>query len=172
MQRKNAFKPMQGFAIVEVAIVTPVLLVMVFAIIECGLMLYDKAILTSASFQLVQVGVAQTTGDSFLSTIPTVTSSSTDGQLVTAAVQSGFQSLFVTPPATFNLVSLGPVGPNNPSLVTPLGFTQDTNGNLLTVTLSFSYQSMVLIPLIKLIAPSIPLPNPVAISSSTTMYLN
>jgi len=54
---KAKHKNNRGIAITEFAIVMPVLLILVFGIIEFGVLLYDKALLTNASREGARVGI-------------------------------------------------------------------------------------------------------------------
>jgi len=50
-------KKQQGAAAVEFAIILPILIVLVFGIIEFGLALYDKAVITNASREGARAGI-------------------------------------------------------------------------------------------------------------------
>lgn len=49
----------KGVAVVEFAIVLPLLLVIVFGIVEFGLLMYNKAIITNASREGARAGIVQ-----------------------------------------------------------------------------------------------------------------
>lgn len=48
----------KGLAIVEAAIILPLFLVLMFGIIELGIVLYDKAVITNASREAARSGIA------------------------------------------------------------------------------------------------------------------
>ncbi len=52
-------KKVQGTSAVEFAIILPLLIILVFAIIEFGLILYNKAVLTNASREGARVGIVR-----------------------------------------------------------------------------------------------------------------
>jgi Flp pilus assembly protein TadG len=52
-------KNQKGAAIVEFAIVLPLLVLLVFGIIEFGILLYDQAIITNASREGARAGITQ-----------------------------------------------------------------------------------------------------------------
>jgi hypothetical protein len=54
---KATFHDQMGAAAVELAIVLPFLLVLVFGMIEFGVMFYDKAVLTNASREASRAGI-------------------------------------------------------------------------------------------------------------------
>lgn len=53
------FNNKNGTAIVEFAIVLPLLLILVFGVIEFSLLLYDKAVITNASREGARAGIVQ-----------------------------------------------------------------------------------------------------------------
>jgi Flp pilus assembly protein TadG len=53
----RAGKPQRGVAAVEFALVLPLLLVILFGIIDFGLMLYDKAMITNAAREGARAGI-------------------------------------------------------------------------------------------------------------------
>jgi Flp pilus assembly protein TadG len=57
MKKKKLFRCQKGASAVEFALVLPLLLVFVFGIIEFGIMLYDKAIITNASREGARVAI-------------------------------------------------------------------------------------------------------------------
>ena len=54
---KKIIKNRKGAAMVELAIILPILLIVLFAIIEFGLILYDKALITNASREGARQGI-------------------------------------------------------------------------------------------------------------------
>jgi Flp pilus assembly protein TadG len=54
---RNIIRTQKGVAMVELAIVLPILLVLVFAICELSIALYDKAVLTNASREGARAGI-------------------------------------------------------------------------------------------------------------------
>ena len=62
---KNIIRTQKGIVMVELAIIFPILLIVIFAICELGIALYDKAVLTNASREGARAGiVAQDAGAS------------------------------------------------------------------------------------------------------------
>ena len=57
MKRLKKINNQNGAAMVEFAIVLPLLLILVFGIIEFGVMFYDKAVITNASREGVRAGI-------------------------------------------------------------------------------------------------------------------
>jgi Flp pilus assembly protein TadG len=57
MARRNLIGNRKGAAMVELAIILPILLIVLFAIIEFGLILYDKALITNASREGARQGI-------------------------------------------------------------------------------------------------------------------
>lgn len=159
MKLKNTFPQMRGLAIVEMAIVVPVFLIMLFGILEFGIVLYDKAVVTNSSLQLAQSGTQMT------STSAALPPSSSEIGNVIAAVTS--------PSAITNVVgnSLLSFGATvQPGVTATIG-GWDGLGYPLTVTVSYRYTSLVLGALIKMLSLA-NLPNPIPLNSTTTMYLN
>src|ERR1700758_4127008 len=56
-KKKVCQKKQAGVAAVEFAIVLPVLLLIIFAIVELGIALYDKAVITNASREGARAGI-------------------------------------------------------------------------------------------------------------------
>jgi len=54
---KNEWRNYRGGALVEFAIVLPLLLILVFGIIEFGLLLYNQAVITNASREGARAGI-------------------------------------------------------------------------------------------------------------------
>ncbi|WP_179403322.1 TadE/TadG family type IV pilus assembly protein [Burkholderia guangdongensis] len=109
-----------GAAVVEFAIVLPLLLLLFFGIVEFGLMLYDKAVITNASREAARAAVVYNP----LAT-PPYPSTSTIGTNETTNVST-------------NLISLGSNG--KPSVTFPS--TCVNTGDALTVTVSYTYTGL------------------------------
>ncbi len=54
---RNLIPNRKGAAMVELAITLPILLIVFFAIMEFGLILYDKALITNASREGARAGI-------------------------------------------------------------------------------------------------------------------
>jgi hypothetical protein len=54
---RNLFKTQKGITMVELAIILPILLLVLFAIMELAIALYDKAVLTNASREGARAGI-------------------------------------------------------------------------------------------------------------------
>jgi Flp pilus assembly protein TadG len=108
-----------GNALVEFALVLPVLLMLVFGIVELSLALYDKAIITNASREAARAGV--------IFRVPALT----NAQI----------SAIATDYCTNNLVTFG--GASQPNVtVTNTGGT--TAGNELKITVTYQYTGLLL----------------------------
>jgi Flp pilus assembly protein TadG len=57
VRRFRKINTQNGAAMVEFAIVLPLLLILIFGIIEFGVMFYDKAVITNASREGVRAGI-------------------------------------------------------------------------------------------------------------------
>ncbi len=108
-----------GAAAVEFALILPVLLAMLFMIIEFSIALYDKAVITNASREGARYGVTNAPAGSR----PNV------GQ-ITSTVSSYCEK---------NLISFGPAGAS-----TSVTGACVASGELLTVNVSYTYNYLVL----------------------------
>ncbi len=57
--KRKFFKSEKGTAIVEMALVLPLLLILVFGIVEFGVMFYDRQVITNASREGARAGIVQ-----------------------------------------------------------------------------------------------------------------
>ena len=81
--KKNSQKSSErGAAIVELAIVLPLLLVMLAGMVEFGLLFYNKQVITNASREGARAGIAQTTTDD----IKTIVEDYCESRLITFTV--------------------------------------------------------------------------------------
>lgn len=80
--KKNSQKNSErGAALVELAIVLPLLLVMLAGMVEFGLLFYNKQVITNASREGARAGIAHTTDD-----IKTLVDDYCESRLITFAV--------------------------------------------------------------------------------------
>jgi Flp pilus assembly protein TadG len=113
----------EGTAAVEFAVILPLLLTMLFGVIEFGLLLYDKAVLTNACREGARYGI--------VSRIPRRTSDE---------IQTVIQNYCVA-----NLITFG--AQNTP--VASVNFTTQNFGDDLTVTTTYNYNFLYMEPLAK-----------------------
>ena len=160
MNAGKAFSRMRGLASVELAIVTPVFLGMLFGIIEFGVVLYDKAMITNASLQLAQAGANMTTTSKTSPPTQQVIDSVVNTLQSTAALSSVIGT------------TLGDVGTNSaPSVIATIDKVWDGLGYRLFVTVNYQYKGAVLVPVMKLLS-SADLSNGIPLSTKTVVYLN
>lgn len=130
---RRARHAQRGTAIVEFALVLPLLLILLFGIAELGLLLYDKTVITSASRAAVRQGVAfgeNSTGQPLYMSVTNI------GQIATGGLST-------------MLIDFGTASPN----VTVTSCTSSgtcsagagcSSGNSLTVTVTYAFQGIVL----------------------------
>lgn len=108
----------KGAAAVEFALILPLLLLMLFLIIEFSIALYDKAVITNASREGARMGI-----------------------VMQPAPRPGAGAISATVNAycATNLISFGPATP-----VTAVSATCVNPGDLLTVNVSYTYSFLVL----------------------------
>lgn len=146
----------RGAAIVEFALVLPLLLTLLFGMVELGFLLYDKTVITSASRAAVRQGVAfgeNSTGQ------PLYMSATSIGQIATGGLSTmliGFGT--ATPNATVTSCT------SSGGCSTGAGCS---SGNSLTVTVTYAFQGIVLGAAISPFPAA--LKNALTLSSSTVM---
>lgn len=106
----------KGVAAVEFALVLPVLLLILFGIVELGIGLYDKAVITNASREGARAGVVLKSPKLTASDVQTVVTNYTSNYLLT-------------------------FGQQNTPVVTTSG-TGGTFGQPLSVTVSYTYNGL------------------------------
>lgn len=111
----------QGAAVVEFAVILPLLLLLVFGIIEFGLLIYNKAMITNASREGARIGIVyrldRSTADADIT-------NTVDNYLSNYLITFGGTGVHTTQP--------------NPSPTTSL-----THGDTLTVTVTYDYHFLV-----------------------------
>jgi len=117
MENKN--KNDKGTAAVEFALILPILLFVLFAIIEFSIALYDKAVITNASREGARMGIL-----SALAPRPSAAD-------ISATVNTY---------AATNLISFAPATPNTTVTGAPCGAT----GDYITVSVAYTYNFFVL----------------------------
>ncbi|OLL32206.1 pilus assembly protein TadE [Burkholderia sp. SRS-W-2-2016] len=118
LRRGNGKRPsgQRGVAAVEFAIVLPILLLVLFAIVELGIALYDKAVITNASREGARAGVVLKSPKPTSTEVQTVVTNYTSSYLLTFGTQ-------------------------NTPVVTTTG-AQGTFGQPLSVTVSYRYTGL------------------------------
>jgi len=153
---RKILKSNRGVAAVEMALILPLLLVMLFGIIEFGAVLYNKAVITNASREGARFAAGfYTNPENATAQRPSCDDIRT---YVTTYVQKHFlnfkspnpQAITVTCPAT-----------------TPTGYA----GYVDTVSIDYTYDFLILGPLVSLAAHSASTPgwSTLTLSSQTTM---
>lgn len=137
---RGARRAEKGAAAVEFALVLPILLVILFGIIEFGLIMYDKAVLTNASREAARAGIVLRN--------PKPTDAAI--QAVAGSYCSG-------------LVTFGTAGPPTVTVTQP-----GTSGSILTVTVTYDYGTLVIGKLIQLASGGV-FADPVRLSATASM---
>jgi len=101
-QRTPHRHPQQGAAAVEFALILPVLLLVVFGIIELSLALYDKAVITHASREAARAGIVLSSPKMTDAQISAVALNYTQGALIQlGASQTPTVTVAQSSPASF-----------------------------------------------------------------------
>lgn len=133
-----------GQSLVEFALVLPLLLILTFGIIEFGLIMYNKAVITNASREGARIGIVAQDRSNI------------------AAIQTQITTT-VTSYAAGRLVTFGnPVGALQ--VLSP-NFSGSTFGSNLTVTVRYNYRFLLLPGFITTMA------NPLVMEATTVMKL-
>ena len=112
----------KAVAAVEFALVLPILILVLFAIVELSTLLYDKSVITNASREAARVAVVNT--------------SITDGEIQTFAINY----------CQNKLITFGSKTNPTVSIARPLG---SNSGNPIIVTVSYSFTGLLLGQLIQ-----------------------
>ena len=132
MKRSRKISNQNGAAMVEFAIVLPLLLMLIFGMIEFSVMLYDKAMLTNAAREGTRLGILYRPDPIPVNDIP---------DTVTNYLQN-------------NLISLGD---GSATWTTSVSGTCTAAGAPLTVTVTYPYRFLVLPNFITTLAPTLTL---------------
>jgi len=121
MKRPRQLKSEHGAAAVEFALVLPVLALLLFGVIEFGLLMFNKAVLTNAAREGARFGIVS------------ATPRKTDSEIEDVVKNY----------ASNNLITFGT--PNDPQLIPPPDHPAGQNfGDPLTVTVTYQYQFLVI----------------------------
>ena len=147
--RSRGARRMSGAAAVEFALVFPLLLLVVLGAIEFGVALYDKAMLTNASREAARAGAMLKTPPMTTSDIRGVALNYSQGKLVTFGANTSPTVAVANPDGNTN------------------------TGSRLQVTVSYTFNGLLLGPLIALVtrspAPSEFMTNALTINATTVM---
>lgn len=124
MARRHCRRAMAGAAAVEFALIFPLLMLIVFGVIEFGTALYDKAVITNASREAARAGVILRT--------PAMTSAQIK-QVATNYCQNKLVAYGASASCTY------------PGTVTACA----TTGSQLTVQVAYTFNGLLLGPLIR-----------------------
>ena len=142
-------KRQEGASAVEFAIILPLLLILVFGIIEFSILFYDKAMITNASREGAREGIVyRYDPDSGLN--------HPDDAEIVATVDQYVQN---------HLISFG----SSSVVTTTITRTGDAPGNSLTVTVNYGYNFLVFDSLLSLVGGS--LLNEISLDAVTVMRL-
>lgn len=119
----------KGAAVVEFAVVLPLLLMIVFGIIEFGLLIYNKAMITNASREAARAGIVYSTDPS------TGVLNRLDEPGLEAIVNNYCQNYLITFSSTPQPVATDANPPNPETL---------PSGQLLTVTVTYHYDYLLM----------------------------
>jgi Flp pilus assembly protein TadG len=136
MKKGLFFKCQQGASAVEFAIVLPLLLLFVFGIIEFGILLYDKAVITNASREGARAAALfRTTIDG----TPTYLPQGAPGD-------SGNTSVYgvVNDYCANHLITFGGTATPSVTVINPSGAAGTAPDEYRTVTVAFGYNFLVL----------------------------
>ena len=137
---KNSLKNCKGAVMVEFAIVLPLLLILVFGIIEFGVLLYDKAMITNASREGARAGIVY----------------AFPNRITAAQISAVVQNY-----TTGNMITFGAAA--NPTINVTPGICANA-GDTLSVKVTYQYKFLVLPKL-----PYLNLSNTLNLSATTIM---
>ena len=138
----------QGAAAIEFALVLPLLIILFFGIIECSIILYDKAVITNASREGARVGIVYRFDPS-----NTGGANHPGDTEIENTINNYIQN---------HLISLG--APSTAQIPTPTR-TGDAAGDILTVTVNYNYHFLVLPDFITTLT------GPISLSATTVMRM-
>jgi hypothetical protein len=138
----------QGAAAIEFALVLPLLIILFFGIIECSIILYDKAVITNASREGARVGIVYRFDPS-----NTGGANHPGDTEIENTINNYLQN---------HLISLG--APSTAQIPAPTR-TGDAAGDILTVTVNYNYHFLVLPEFITTLT------GPISLSATTVMRM-
>jgi Flp pilus assembly protein TadG len=151
MISKIFIKSEKGASAVEFAIVLPLLLAFVFGIIEFGLLLYDKAVITNASREGAR----------------TATLFHLDASKQSVLYPAGDVITMTQNYCTGRLINFSGVAPS----VTVSPVTSSSGANYRTVTVSYAYSFLVLPDILTILVPGGTKQGTIPLTAATTMRM-
>ena len=154
---KFKLKSQGGTAVVEFAVILPLLVLLVFGIIEFSILLYDKAMVTNASREGARAGI-----------VFNVDNNGNFTPVSDATIRNTVNTYLST-----YLISLGnPVA--RATIPAPTRIVNPSTGNLspggeLTVVVQYNYTFMVIPNAIRYLIPTMIIPNPIRLTATTVM---
>jgi Flp pilus assembly protein TadG len=142
----------RGVAAVEFAFVLPVLVLLIAGIVELGIALYDKAVITNASREGARAGVVLKSTKLTATDIQNVVLNYTSGYLVTFVSSS-------SPPTPTVAATNYDVASGKTATAPVYG----TFGNPLTVSVSYTYTGLLLGPMLSALT------GPITLTATTVM---
>jgi Flp pilus assembly protein TadG len=143
----------KGAAIVEFAIILPLLLLLLFGIIEFSLLMYNKAMITNASREGARRGIVYRVDPATFNYSPM-----TDAQIMTE----------VTNYLSNHLITLSGTSTHTTAITRAV----EVSGNTLNVQVSYPYNFLIVPPIAALAAPGgTALPGSITLSSATKMRM-
>jgi Flp pilus assembly protein TadG len=148
----------KGGSLIEFAVIAPLLFVIVFGIIEFGLLIYDKAMITNASREGARSGIVFDTN-----------LRNSNGTIIFSAVRTKVNAVVVNYCST-HLISLGG-GSGSPSSINVAPVDIDGSPGI-QVNVTYPYQFMVLRPIVELMLHgSTGIPGSITLGAETVMRL-
>jgi Flp pilus assembly protein TadG len=153
---RSTFSSQKGASAVEFALVLPLLMLILFGIIEFSLLMYNKAMITNASREGARRGIVYRVN---VATNPASYAPLTDTEIRTEVTNYLANHLITFYGPTSHTTTITPAPPR-------------TTGALLTVTATYPYQFLAVPPIAALVGSGGPaLPGTITLSSATQMRM-
>jgi Flp pilus assembly protein TadG len=154
IRRNMRAEGQKGASAIEFAILLPLLVVILFGIVEFSILFYDKAVITNASREGAREGIVfqnpRYEDDALLGLIDSVVTTYCGNRLITFGTPSSVQTSI----------------PNSSP-----GVTTYTKGVILPVTVQYQFKFLVLSNVIKLVAPGSSFASGITLEAVTQMRM-